>query len=147
MSLKDRLQKDMITALKSHDALKVSVIRLAKAAIINSEIARGHPLEDNEVLEALAKEAKQRHDAIPEYEKAERPDIVAALRQELAILQKYLPEQMSEVELRDIIAATIAEVGVSSKQELGKVMGALMPKVKGRADGKLVNQIVNSLLE
>lgn len=147
MTLKEKLQEDLKAAMKSKDALRLSVIRLAKAALMNQEIARGHELSDAEVVEVLAKEAKQRNDAIPEYEKAGRADIIATLRQEQAILQEYLPAQLDEEEVRRIVRETIAAVGATSKKEMGKVMSALMPKVKGRADGKLVNQIVNSILE
>lgn len=146
MTLKDRIQEDLKTAMKSKDSLRLSVIRLAKSAAMNLEIARGHKLDDAEMIEVLVKEAKQRNDAIPEYEKANRLDIVETLKKEIAILQEYLPAQLSEAEIRSIIQETITAVGVTSKKEIGKVMSALMPKVKGKADGKLVNQIVNSLL-
>jgi uncharacterized protein YqeY len=146
MTLKGQLLEDMKTAMKSKEALRLSVIRLAKAAVMNLEIARGHELNDQEMIEVLAKEVKQRQDSIPEYEKAGRADIVETLRSEIKILQQYLPVQLSEDEIRELVKAAIAETGASSKKEMGKVMGALMPKTKGRADGKLVNQIVNSLL-
>ena len=146
MSLRDKLQEDLKNAMKNKEAIRLSVVRLAKAAVMNMQIARGHELSDEEVLEVLAKEAKQRTDSIPEYEKAGRPDIVESLRQELQILQEYLQAQLSEAEVRQIVTETIAAVGATSKKEMGKVMAALMPKVKGRADGRLVNQIVGSLL-
>jgi uncharacterized protein YqeY len=146
MSLKEQIQEDLKNAMKTKDALRLSVIRLAKAAIMNKEIALGHELSDAEILEVLSKEAKQRTDSIPEYEKAGRNDIVDNLRQELTVLQGYLPAQLSEAEITQIVQETIAEVGASSKREMGKVMAALMPKVRGKADGKLVNQIVGSLL-
>ncbi len=146
MTLKERLQEDLKTAMKSKDQMKLSVIRLAKAAITNLEIAKGHDLNDGEVIEVLARETKQRNDAIPEYEKAGRTDIIENLRKEIKILQEYLPTQLTEDEVREIVRAAIAESGASTKKDLGKVMPVLMPKVKGRADGKLVNRIVNSLL-
>ncbi|TCL76798.1 hypothetical protein EDC14_100178 [Hydrogenispora ethanolica] len=147
MTLREKLQDDLKNAMKSKEAVRLSVVRLAKAAMMNAEIARGHQLSDEELIEVLAKEAKQRTDSIPEYEKAGRGDIVESLRQELAILQEYLPAQLSEEEVRQIVTETIAAVGATSKREMGKVMAALMPKVKGKADGKLVNQIVGSILE
>lgn len=146
VTLKERLQEDLKTAMKSRDQLRLSVIRLAKAAIMNLEIAKGHELSDQEVIEVLVKETKQRNDAIPEYEKANRADIVDNLQKEIKILYEYLPMQLTETELREIIQVTIHEVGATGKKEMGKVMAALMPKIKGRADGKLVNQIVTSLL-
>ncbi|HBE77875.1 MAG TPA: aspartyl-tRNA amidotransferase [Firmicutes bacterium] len=146
MTLKERLQEDLKAAMKSKDALRLSVIRLAKAAIMNLEIARGHELNDQEIIEVLVKEAKQRNDSLPEYERAGRNDIVEALHQEIKIIHEYLPAQLSEAELHQIIQEVIKQVGASGKQDLKKVMPALMPKIKGRADGKLVNQIVNTLL-
>lgn len=147
MTLKERLQEDLKSAMKNKDTKRLSVIRLAKAAIMNLEIARGHELNDQEVIEVLAKEAKQRTDSIPEFEKAGRNDLVETLYREIKIIQEYLPAQLSEAELHRLIQEVIAEVGATSKKELNKVMPVLMPKVKGRADGKLVNQIVNSILE
>jgi uncharacterized protein YqeY len=147
MTLKERLQEDLKTAMKSKDQLRLSVIRLAKAAIMNLEIARGHELSDQEVIEVLAKESKQRNDSIPEYEKAGRADIIATLHNEIKILQEYLPAQLSEAEIRELVKSAITEVNATGKKDMGKVMAALMPQTKGRADGKLVNQIVNSLLE
>jgi len=147
MSLKEQLQEDLKTALKNKATLKLSVIRLAKAAVTNLEIARGHELSDAEVIEVLAKEAKQRQDSIPEYEKAGRPDLVESLKEELKIIRSYLPDQLTEDELRKIIQATITAVGATGKKDLGKVMSALMSQVKGRADGKTVNRITGALLE
>jgi uncharacterized protein YqeY len=147
VTLKERLQEDLKSAMKNKDTKRLSVIRLAKAAIMNLEIARGHELNDQEVIEVLAKEAKQRTDSIPEFEKAGRNDLVETLYREIKIIQEYLPAQLSEAELHRLIQEVIAEVGATSKKELNKVMPVLMPKVKGRADGKLVNQIVNSILE
>lgn len=146
MTLKETLQEDLKTALKNKSALKLSVIRLVKAAITNLEIDRGHALTDDEVIEVLAKEAKQRNDSIPEYEKAGRSDIVENLKMELKILQQYLPAPLSEEEIKKIICETIETVGASGKKDMGKVMSALMPKVRGRADGKLVNLLVNTML-
>lgn len=147
MNLKEKLQEEMKIALKNKSQLKLSVIRLVKAAITNLEIDRGHELDDSEVIEVLTKEAKQRKDAITEYEKVGRNDIVESLKMELQILQDYLPAQLSAEELKAIVQEVINSVGATSKKDMGKVMAALMPKVKGRADGKVVNQLVNSFLE
>ncbi|HEX7714629.1 MAG TPA: GatB/YqeY domain-containing protein [Bacillota bacterium] len=147
MLLRERLPEDLKTAMKNRETLRLSVIRMAKAAVMNQEIARGHELSDDEVIEVLAKEVKQRSDSIPEYERGNRPDIIDQLKQEIAILKGYLPAQLSEDELRRIIQETVSAIGATSKKEMGKVMAALMPKVRGRADGKLVNEIVGSLLQ
>ncbi len=147
MTLKEKLQEDLKTAMKNKDTVRLSVIRLAKAAVMNLEIARGHQLSDEEVIEVLAKELKQRNDSLVEFEKAGRKDLVENLQKEILIVQEYLPAPLSETEVRKLIEEVIAEVGASSKKDLNKVMPVLMPKVKGRTDGKLVNQIVNSLLQ
>ncbi len=148
MSLNERLMEDMKAAMKAKEAgkEKLSVIRMARAAIKNMEIDLKRQLDDQEVVQALAKEVKQRKDAIPEYEKAARADIVAKLHQEIEILQDYLPQQLTEAELREIVSKVIEQAGASGPADMGKVMGAVMPKVTGRADGRLVNQIVKELL-
>lgn len=149
MSLKDRLAEDMKAAMKAKDAGKVrlSVIRMARAAIKNAEIDKKKDFGDPEVIEILAKEVKMRRDAIAEFEKADRRDQVETLNQEIAILMEYLPQQLTEEEIRQLAREVIAQVGAQGPKDLGKVMGAITPKTKGRADGKLVNQIVRELLE
>lgn len=146
--MKERLNEDMKQAMKAREAGKerLSVIRLARAAIKYAEIDRRHELSDEEVLEVLAREVKQRRDAILEYQKANRPEAVAALEREMNIVLGYLPRQMSADEIRALAREVVAQVGARDGKDMGKVMGALMPKVKGRADGKLVNQIVRELL-
>jgi uncharacterized protein YqeY len=146
MTLKEKLQEDLKTALKQKDAVRLSVIRLAKAAITNLEINRRHELEEAEVLEVLAKEAKQRKDSLPEYEKANRQDIVDKLNAELKILEEYLPVQLSEAEITQIVADAVRSTGATGRKDMGKVMGALMPQIKGKADGKVVNRIVTAML-
>lgn len=148
MSLSEKLATDMKAAMKEKEAGKqrLSVIRMARAAIKNVEIDLKKELSDDEVIQVLAKEVKQRKDAIPEYQKADRDDIVTKLEQEIEILQKYLPRQLTEDELKAIIADVIAQTGAAGLPDMGKVMGATMPKVAGRADGRLVNQIVKQLL-
>ncbi len=147
MSLQEKLQEDLKAAMKSRDSRRLSVIRLAKAAIKNAEIAKKKELGDDEVLEVLNREVKQRRDAIPEFQKGNRPDLVESLEAEIAILMEYLPQQMSEEEIRQAAKEAVAAVGAKDARDMGKVMGALMPKVKGRADGRLVNQVVKELLQ
>lgn len=148
MTLKERLEEDMKTAMKEREAgrERLSVIRLARAAIKNAEIDKMHALSDEEVLSVLVKEVKQRQDAIPDYVKAGRAEQVAALEREIVILRGYMPEQMGEEEVRRICRETIAQVGAKDQKDMGKVMGALMPKVRGKADGRLVNQVVKEML-
>lgn len=146
MSLREKLPEDLKQAMKSKDTVRLSVIRMVKAAVMNQEIAKGRELSDPEVFDVLAREVKQRQDVIPEYEKVGRNETIANLNKEIEILQEYLPTQLTETELTKIIQETVAEVGAVGKKEMGKVMAALMPKVKGRADGKEVNRIVNAAL-
>lgn len=146
MSLSDRLNEDMKLAMKSQDKFKLSVIRMVRAAIKNIEIDQRKTLSEDEELDVLSREIKQRKDSLQEFEKAGRDDLAENLKQEIAILMEYMPQQFTEEEVKAIVLQTIQEVGASSKAEMGKVMGALMPKVKGRADGKLVNQLVQQSL-
>lgn len=147
VSLQEKLQEDLKAAMKSKDSRRLSVIRLAKAAIKNTEIAKKKELGDDEVLEVLNREVKQRRDAIPEFQKGNRPDLVESLEAEIAILMEYLPQQMSEEEIRQAAKEAVAAVGAKDARDMGKVMGALMPKVRGKADGRLVNQVVKELLQ
>jgi uncharacterized protein YqeY len=147
MSLSERLNEDMKQAMKSQDKFKLSVIRMVRSAIKNVEIDQKRTLDDNEVLDVLSREIKQRKDSLQEFEKAGRDDLAAAVKAEIAVLSDYLPQQLTEEEVKAIVQQTIQETGASSKADMGKVMGALMPKVKGRADGKLVNQLVQQLLQ
>jgi len=148
MSLKARLAEDMKLAMKEKEAgkLRLSTIRMVRAAVKNLEIDKKRELTEEEVLEVLAREVKMRRDASEEFKKAGRDDLVQASQDEIAILSAYLPKQLDEAEIRQLVRAVIAEVGASSEKELGKVMSALMPKVKGRSDGKLVNTIVRAEL-
>ncbi|WP_426447810.1 GatB/YqeY domain-containing protein [Paenibacillus sp. S-38] len=146
MSLSDRLNDDMKLAMKSQDKFKLSVIRMVRSAIKNIEIDTRKTLDDQEVLDVLNREIKQRKDSLQEFEKAGRDDLAENLKAEVAILMDYMPQQLSDEEVKAIVQQTIQEVGASSKADMGKVMGALMPKVKGRADGKVVNGFVQQLL-
>ena len=146
MSLLDSLNNDLKTALKARDKAKLSTVRMLKAAVMNEKIKIGHDLNHDEELAVLSRELKQRKDSITEYTAAGRQDLVPAIEQEIKIVEAYLPKQLSEAEVKAIVTKTIAEVNASSKADFGKVMKAVMPKLKGQADGKLVNKIVNSLL-
>ncbi len=147
MGLKENLTEEMKQAMKSGDKLKLSTVRLLLSEIKNAEIRKRSELEDDEILGVVAKEVRRRKEAIEGFEKGGRQDLVDKETRELQILQGYLPEQISSEELRRIISETIQEVGASSPADLGKVMGSLMPKVKGKADGKLVNQLAREMLQ
>ncbi len=146
MNLNERLNEDMKQAMKSQDKFKLTVIRTVRSAIKNVEIDTRKELSEPELLEILNREIKMRRDALQEFEAAGRIDLVEPLKQEIDILLVYLPEQLSEEQLEAIVRETVLEVGASSKADMGKVMAQLMPKVKGLADGKLVNQIVQKSL-
>lgn len=146
MSLSERLNDDMKQAMKNQDKFKLSVIRMIRSAIKNVEIDQKKTLDDNEVLDILNREIKQRKDSLQEFEKADRDDLAETVRKEIEVIAVYMPQQLTEEEIHAIVQQTIQETGASSKADLGKLMSALMPKVKGRADGKLVNQLVQQLL-
>ncbi|MFC3745447.1 GatB/YqeY domain-containing protein [Paenibacillus sp. GCM10012306] len=147
MNLSDRLNEDMKQAMKSKDKFTLSTIRMVRSTIKYLEIDLKRTLDDSEVLDILSREIKQRKDALQEFETAGRDELAASTKAEIEIIIKYLPEQLSEEEIKVIVQQTIQETGASSKSEMGKLMSALMPKVKGRADGKLVNQVVQQFLQ
>ena len=146
MGLKERLKADMKEAMKAKDKVKLSTIRMINSLIKNAEIEKRGELTDEEIIQLLMKYAKQRKESIEMYEKGGRQDLVEKEKAELAVVESYLPKQMSEEEIREIVKQTIEEVGASSVKDMGKVMKAVMPKVKGRADGSVVNRIVKELL-
>jgi uncharacterized protein YqeY len=147
MNLSERLNDDMKQAMKNQDKFKLTTIRMIRASVKNAEIDLKRPLEDSEVLDILSREIKQRKDSLQEFNKAGREDLAKDVAAEIDIIGVYLPEQLTEEEIKSIVLQTIQETGASSKAEMGKVMSALMPKVKGRADGKLVNTIVQQSLQ
>lgn len=146
MSLLEQLNQDMKEALKNKEKVKLSVIRMLKAALKNEEIKLQRTLTEEDVLTVLSREMKQRKESLEEFTKAGREDLVQQLEEEIEILKTYMPEQLSEEELKELISQTIAETGASSMADMGKVMGAIMPKVRGKADGALVNRLVREML-
>ena len=140
MSLKEQLTEDMKTAMKAKEAGKqrLGVIRLVRGAVRQLEIDGKKELDDAGVLAVLSKEVKQRRDSIEEFRKGGREDLVKQNEEEIAILMEYLPQQLSEDEVRSLVKEAVTASGASSPKDMGKVMKLLMPKVKGRADGKLV---------
>lgn len=137
---------DLKQAMKSGDKDRVAVIRMARAAIKNAEIAKGHELDDSEVIDVLSKEVKQRNESIDELKKANRPDLLEKEEKALSILKEFLPEQMSEEDIAEAARKVIDEVGATSPREKGKVMSKLMPELKGKADGRLISEVVDRLL-
>ncbi len=136
----------MKQAMKNKDKDKLTNIRMLKAAIQNESIKIGGDLSEEDELTVLSREVKQRKDSLHEFEKAGRQDLVDKVRAELKHVEIYMPDQLSEEELSAIVTSVIAETGASSKKDMGKVMAALMPKVKGKADGSLVNKLVQQHL-
>lgn len=141
-----QLQSALIEAMKTKDTLVRDVVRMAQNAIKQVEIDTRKDISPTEAVEILQKEAKKRRESIADYEKAGRADMAQQEQDELAILERFLPKQMSADELRAIVDEVIAEVGVSSPKDIGRVMSPVMERVKGLADGKLVNQIVREQL-
>ncbi len=146
MSLLQRFDADLKAALKESDKLKLSVIRLVKAAAKNRQIDQGHELSDEEVLAVMATLAKQRRESIEQFSMGGRTDLAEQEKKELAILQSYMPAQLPPEELDRIILEAIQESGAKDEKEIGKVMRVLMPRIKGVADGKAVNLRVRELL-
>ncbi len=148
--LKHKLQGELKESMLARDVLRTSVLRMLLSALNYYEIQKGgagYEATDEDVLAVIAKEAKQRKDSIEEFKKANRPELVDKETKELEMLQVYLPAQMSEDQIREIVKQTISEIGATSAADVGKVMGALMPKVKGKADGGLVSRIVRDNLK
>lgn len=149
MSLKAQLMDDMKAAMKAKEAgkQKLAVIRMVRSAIRQAEIdGTKKELDDNDIIGIISKEVKMRRDSIEEFKQGGREDLVKQTEDEIAVLMPYLPKQMSEDEVRELVKEAIAATGATTHKDMGKVMGKLMPKVKGRADGKMVNSIVKELL-
>lgn len=147
MGLKDRLMADLQDAMRKGDTHRRDAIRFLRAAIGNEEIARQvEGLDDAGVSEVILRQVKQHRESIAEFKKANRPELVAKEEAELAVLLGYLPQQMSRDEIAELARKAIAEVGARGPADRGKVMGRLMPQVKGKADGREVNEVVTALL-
>ncbi|WP_188453617.1 GatB/YqeY domain-containing protein [Virgibacillus oceani] len=147
MSLLEQLNQDMKQAMKNKDKDSLSVIRMVKASLQNESIKLGKDhLSEDEELTILSRELKQRKDSLQEFKSAGRDDLVKKLEIEINILQEYMPQQLTEDELAAIVQSTIQEVNATSKKDMGKVMSAIMPKVKGKADGSKINQLVQKHL-
>lgn len=146
MSLKDRLTADFKDAMKAHDDIRKNTINLTRAAIKQYEVDNRVELDEQGIIDILNKQVKMRKDALSDFEKAGRTDLIEAYKKEIDILTVYLPEQLTEEELTSIIMETKSELGIEDKGGMGKLMGAVMPKVKGKADGDAVRKIVQRIL-
>ncbi|BAD39500.1 GatB/YqeY domain-containing protein [Symbiobacterium thermophilum] len=148
MNLNERLTEDMKAALKAGPAGKarLETIRFLRAAVKNAEIEKHAPLSDDEILGIITKQVKQLRESLADFQRSGRQDLVEKTEAEIAVLSEYLPEQLSADEVRDLARKVIAQVGAQGARDMGKVMGPLMAQVRGRADGKMVQQIVKELL-
>lgn len=147
MSLMEQVEKDIIVAMKAKDALKVSTLRMMKSALGNYLIgAKKDKADDSEVLSMIGKQAKQRRESLESFEKAGRKDLADKEKAELAILEAYLPKQLTEEELRLEIQKAIALSGAKGPADMGKLMKALMPSIQGKADGRRVQDAIKGLL-
>src|SRR5699024_3660781 len=146
MSILDQLNEDMKAAMKAKEKERLTTIRMVKAALQNEKIAKGRELTPDEEITNLSREKKQRMDSYEEFSKAGREDLVEKLEKELEVVNQYLPEQLSDDEVRSIVKETIDEVGAESMKDMGKVMTNIMPKVAGAADGSKINQMVKEEL-
>ncbi len=146
MSLKERLLNDLKDAMKEKDMIRKDTIQLIRAAVLQIEKDKHITLEDDGIAEVIAKELKSRRDALSEFEKSDREDLISKTNREIEIIKAYLPKQLTAEEVEVIVKEAIAETGAVSAKEMGKVMKAVMPKVKGKTDGNLVNKIVKKLL-
>lgn len=147
--LKQKLQEELRQSMLAKDRVKTSVLRMLLSAIGYYEINKGgagYTAKDEDVLSVLQKEAKQRKDSIEQFLKAGRQDLVDKETKELELLQTYLPKQMGEEEIKNLVKSAIEQTGATSVKDIGKVMGVLIPKIKGKADGGMVSQIVKEEL-
>ena len=146
MSLQEKLNNDLKTAMRARDEVRMLVLRSLLSAMNYAEIAKQKKLDDSGVIEVISREIKQRRESIEAYEKGNRPDLVGKEKAEMAVLQEYMPAQMGRDEITALVQKVIEEVGAKAAGDKGKVMQKLMPQVKGKADGGEVNSIVTELL-
>lgn len=147
MTLKQKLQEDLKTSMKNKDTLRKSVITLIRSSIKQVEVDKRIELNDDDVTDIISKQLKQRNDSLEQFLDAGREDLVEETRSEIEVLKEYLPQQLSEEELNEIVKQTISEVGATSMKDMGKIMSVIKPKTKGRADGKLINKLVKENLQ
>ena len=146
MSLKDKLMDDLKSAMKDKDTVRKNAVQMVRASVLQVEKDNKLTLDDEGVIEVVAKEVKKRKDVLPEYEKSGRQDLIDELTREIEVLMVYLPQQMSEEEIEALVIDAIAQTEAKSMKDIGKVMAVIMPKTKGKADGKTVNLFVKKHL-
>lgn len=146
MSIKEKLMQDLKAAMKSHDKVRKDTITMVRAAIKQIEVDKRVDLSDEEVIDIISKQYKERVSSIEEFKRGGRDDLVAQTEEEIKILLEYLPKQLSDEELEDIIKEAIEKLSITTKRQIGELMKEVMPKVKGKADGKKVNSIASKYL-
>jgi len=148
LSLSERIERDLKEAMRAREAGKarLSVLRLIRAAAKNQEIEKGRPLDEGELLQVVAKEVRAREEVLPEYERSGRDDLIARLKEEIAILREYLPPPLTHAEVVAAVEKAIAQVGATSRRDMGKVMGILMRELRGRVDGDELRRVVEERL-
>ncbi len=146
MALKERLAEDLKAAMKDKDVVRKNAVQLIRAGILQIEKDNKVTLDDDGIIEVIAKQLKQRRDVLPDYEKSGRDDLIAELKAEMDVLMEYLPKQLTMEEIEKIVAEAIEKTGAASIKDMGKIMAAVMPLVKGKADGKMINEAAKKLL-
>ena len=146
MSLKEKLADDLKSAMKDKNVIRKNVVQMVRAGILQVEKDNKVTLDDEGVLDIIAKQLKQRRDSLPDYEKSGREDLIAELKAEMDVLMEYLPKQLTRDELEVIVRQAVEATGASSMKDMGRVMAEVMPKTKGRADGKMINEIAKAML-
>lgn len=147
MSLKEKLLEDLKVSMKNKDLIRKNTITMIRAAIKQVEVDERAEIDDERILEIISKQLKEKKNAIEEFKRGNRQDLVEQTEEEIKILIEYLPKQLTEEEIKEIVVETLNEIGAKSIKDIGLVMKSVMPKVKGRADGSTVNKIVRQLLQ
>ena len=146
MSIKETLAQDLKLSMKEKDLIRKNTVQSIRAAILQVEKDNLTELDDDAIIDVIAKELKKRKDVLPDYEKSGREELITQLNREIEIVMGYLPSQLSEDELDEIVKNAVESTGASSMKDMGKIMSEVMPKIKGRADGKLVNALAKKYL-
>ncbi len=146
MSLKEQLMSDLKSAMKDKNVIQKNVVTMIRAAILQYEKDTKTELDEAGIIDIIAKQLKQRKDALKDFEAAKRDDLIEQTNKEIEYIKNYLPTQLSKDELKTIVSEAVSRLGVTDMKQMGKIMGDVMPKVKGRADGKAINEIVKEIL-
>lgn len=147
MSLKERLMEDLKQSMKNKDEIRKNTVQMVRSAVLQVEKDKKIVLDEDGIIEVIAKEHKKRKDALPEYEKSGRQDLIDNLVKEIKVIEEYLPQQLSYEEVELLVKEAITKTGANSIKDMGKIMAEVMPKVKGRADGKMINEIARKYLQ